>query len=226
MPSADETKYFDTSFSQTVATGADWTGTEVPCTNYVQLDGTTLGAYTDSALIPSAIGSGFGQVVGSKYKLHKIRVRGHVASLPRSDQADMIIAASVRCCLVMDTRPNGSQAQGEDLFLDMGTAAQNNFSFMSMGAGQGGRFRILKDYIFHLDAVAAGTDGANTNSVIRGSRTFSFSWKPKEPVEVIIKTSGSTPATSQLASHNIFLLAHTSLDGVSIVGCARAYYQG
>jgi len=51
-----ETKYFDTVFSQTVASAQDWTGTEVPCVNYIQSDGTTVGAYTDSALIPSAIG--------------------------------------------------------------------------------------------------------------------------------------------------------------------------
>lgn len=80
----------------------------MPCTNYIQSDGTTLGAYTDSALIPSAVGAGYGQVVGSKYMLHKIRVRGQVFPAVNSDQADVPPMASVRVVLVQDLRPNGA----------------------------------------------------------------------------------------------------------------------
>lgn len=228
MPAADETKYFDTSFSQTLSIVADWTGTEVPCTNYIQNDGVTVGAYTDSALIPSAIGAKYGEVVGGKYKIKKIRVRGGIQSQAGSDQADVPLPASVRVCLILDTRPNGTQAQGEEVFTDMGTGYQCNYSFLAMGAGQGGRFRILKDFLVQLQPAASGTDGTNTNSTSRTGADFSFTWKPKVPFEVLLKTSGSTPAIAQLSSANIFLLAHSSNGNPSslLQGCARCYYIG
>lgn len=224
MPRGGETKYFDTSFSATVAANADWTGTEIPCTNYIQSDGTTLGAYTDSALIPSAIGAGFGQANGSKYVIKKVRARGEIVSIVASDQADVPTPNTLRVCMIQDLRPNGAQAQGEDVFADMGSAGQNNFNFLAMGAGTGSRFRILADEWVTLNPKAAGTDGANTNSTIRGGTTFSFVWKPKKPVEVFLKANSSTPTVASLSSCNVFLLAHCSFATVAINGCARCYY--
>lgn len=228
MPSGDETKYFDTSFQQTLSTAADWSGAEVPCTNYITSDGTTIGAYSDSALIPSAIGAGYGQVVGSKYRLKKIRVRGDVLSAVASDQADVPAPITVRVALILDTRPNGAQAQGEEVFTDVGDAGQCNYAFLAMGAGQAGRFRILKDYWCVLEPRAAGTDGTNTNSIARGGSMFSFTWKPKTPLEVLLKANSSTPTVASLSSANIFLLAHAGGGTVNSVirGAARTYYQG
>jgi len=222
-----ETKYFDVSFGASgVSAAADWTGSEVPCTNYIQSDGTTIGAYTDSALIPSAIGAGYGQVVGSKYHLKKIRVRGEVLGVVASDQADVKGPTTVRIVLVLDERPNGAQSQGEDVFPDMGTAAQNNFSFLAMGAGTGGKFRILKDEWITLNPQVAGTDGANTNSTCVGGATFSFAYKPKTPLNVCLKANSATPTVASLSSHNIFLLAHCGTASVLISGVSRAYYEG
>lgn len=228
LPFTAETKYFDTAQTQTVANAADWTGTEVPCGSYIQADGTTVGAYTDSALIPSAIGAGYGQVVGAKYKIKKIRVRGVVASQVLADSADVPAPIVVRVALIHDTRPNGAQAQGEEVFTDMGGSDQDNFSFLAMGAGQAGRFRILKDFMTVLQPAASGTDGTNTNSVVRQGALFSFTWKPKVPLEILLKANSATPAIASLSSGNIFLLAHC--DGQTpatvIKSCARCYYMG
>nr|QXP07758.1 MAG: putative capsid protein [Arizlama virus] len=222
-----ETKYFDTSFSQTVSSAADWTGSEVPCTNYLNADGATLSAYTDSALIPSAIGAGYGQVNGSKYYLKKLRIRGNVLATASSDQVDVPAGASTRIIVVMDTQPKGTQAQGEDIFTDMGTAVQGNFSFLAMAAGSGGRFRILKDKEFFQQPVIAGTDGANTVSVNRTGFNFKFNIDFKKPVQVMLKANASTPAVASLSNTNIFLIAHTTSGTcpANIGGCARAYYQ-
>jgi len=221
-----ETKYFDCSFSQVIASGADWTGTEVPCTNYIQSDGTTVGAYTDSALIPSAIGAGYGQVSGNQLYLKKLRVRGLLIPSVTSDSADVIAPASVRVALVLDLQPGGSQAQGEQVFSDMGGGNQCNFSFLAMGAGTGGRFRILKDKVFVLQPGSAGTDGASTNSVTRYGAQFSFSVNWRKALRVILKANSSTPTVASLANCNIFLLAHAGLDvgTVSINGVSRCYY--
>lgn len=224
--SSEETKYFDVCFTQTVASAADWTGTEVPCVNYMTSDGATDGAYTDSALIPSAIGAGYGQVVGSKYHLKKLRVRGEVSGVLQSDQADVPVSANVRLILVHDTSPNGAQAQGEVIINDLGDAFHVNYGFLAMAAGTGGRFRILADEVITLDPAVAGTDGASTNSVSRGSKTFSFMYKPKKPLQVCLKANSSTPTVASLSNHNIFLLAHSTKGSVQINGCARAYYVG
>lgn len=223
-----ETKYFDCSFSQNVASADDWTGTEVPCTNYIQSDGTTVGAYTDSALIPSAVGAGYGQVVGSKYHLKKIRVRGNLRGNALADQADPPAGANVRVVLVQDLRPNGAQAQGEDVFPDLGSASQCNYAFLAMGAGNAGRFRILADEIIDLDTLVAATDGASTNSSVRATKSFSFTKKFNNPIQVMLQANSATPTVASLSSTNIFLLAHSSLSTgvVAITGVARAYYEG
>jgi len=221
-----EMKYFDTSFSQTVSTAADWTGSEVPCTNYIQSDGTTVGAYTDSALIPSAIGAGYGQVDGSRYFLKKLRLRGTILSAVSSDQADAAIAGGVRVVLVMDTQPQGAQAQGENVFTDMGTAVQAHMSFLAMAAGSGGRFRILKDKRFMLNPAVAGTDGANTLSTARNSAEFKFNYVFKKPITVNLKANSATPTVASLSNCNIFLLCHAyqTVSPAAITGCARAVF--
>lgn len=221
-----ETKYFDTSFSQTVASAADWTGTEVPCTNYIQSDGTTVGAYTDSALIPSAIGAGYGQINGNKYYLKKLRIKGEVTPPIVADQADVLGAASTRLSLVLDTQPQGAQAQGENVYTDMGIAGQVNYSFLAMAAGSGGRFRILKDKVIMHQPGMAGTDGASTNSVSRTGTVFKFNLNFAKPLQVQLKANSATPTVASLSNYNIFLLAHTNTATAAptILGCARAYY--
>lgn len=221
-----EMKYFDTSFSQNISAVADWTGTEVPCTNYIQSDGTTLGAYTDSALIPSAIGAGYGQINGNKYYLRKLRIKGHVVSAQGQDQADVPVPRSVRIIVVLDKQPQGAQAQGESIFTDMGTSPQANFSFLAMAAGSGGRFQILKDKEFMLQPMAAGTDGANTNSVVCGGANFKCNYAWKKPLAVQLKANSATPTVASLSNYNIFIIAHTTAGTpvTTINGCARAYF--
>jgi len=220
-----ETKYFDTSFGGGLATAADWTGTEIPCVNYIQSDGTTVGVYTDSALIPSAIGAGYGQVNGNKYYLKRLRLKGMVTPSVGSDQADVPAAASVRILLVQDMQPQGAQAQGESILTDMGSAAQAHFSFMAMAAGSGGRFRILKDKVYMLQPAAAATDGASTNSSVRTGINFKMQINFKKPLQVQLKANSSTPTVASLSNQNFFLLAHSTLASSVMSGCARAYYQ-
>jgi len=221
-----ETKYFDTSFSQTIASAADWTGTEVPCTNYIQSDGTTVGAYTDSALIPSAIGAGYGQINGNKYFLRKLRVRGCVTNTVAADQADVSTPQIVRVTLIEDTQPQGAQAQGENVFTDMGGFTQVGFSFLAMAAGSGGRFRIVKDKIVVLQPAVAGTDGASTNSISQTGMLFKFNCNFKKPRQVQLKANSATPTIASLSNLNYFLLAHSSsATPVQVVqGVARAYF--
>lgn len=224
----NETKYFDTQFASTVtAAGTTWADTEVPCTNYVNSSGTAA-VYTASALLPSANGSGYGEVDGNRYKLLKIRVRGTVVAGAIADQADAI-SGGIQCrlLLVMDTQANGAQAQGEDIIQDFGDTGGNLEAFMRVSS-TGGRFRILKDDFFILQPAVAPTDGASTSSAGFEGYQFSWQYKPKEPLTCNITSSNATPAVAGLVNNNIFMLAYgrrgNTSTAVTVTGCARAYY--
>jgi len=222
---AGETKYFDTYFTQTVDTAADWGSCGVSCSSYMNADGSTVSAYTDQALIPSATGSGNGQVVGSKYIIKKLKVRGEVLSQVSSDSADALPATTVRLMLVQDTQPNGGQALISTMLTDWGTAGQNQFSYQAISSGGGGRFKILYDKIFHLSPAMMGTDGTNTNTQIQNSRIFQITKSWKKGLKTVIKNGASTPAVAQLSDNNIFLVAHSSgLAPCIIRGNARCCY--
>jgi len=127
---------------------------------------------------------------------------------------------------VLDTRANGSQAQGEDVFPDMGVVTANSFSFQFM-AQNANRFRILRDTWFVLQPAIAGTDGANTVSTCSQARDFKFTYKFKKPLRVATIGTSTTPTTAALENYNVFLLAHTDNASAPAImtGCARAYYH-
>lgn len=220
-----ETKYFDTSFTMTAGSGQTWADTEMPCIKYIAGDGTTTSDYTASALIPSAQGTGYGQVIGNKYQLRKIRLKGHIFPVVATDQADVAANAFTRIVLVLDTQPNGTQAQGEDIFNDMGSAAASNYSFLAMGKGAGGRYQILKDKIYRNEPASAGTDGANTNSTVRSGNHWKINYNFRDPYTVQLKVGAATPAVAQLQNCNIFLLCHSTSSTITVTGVGRAYYS-
>lgn len=216
-----ETKYFDCGIAHAVTfTGSDWSASEVPCDNYINSSGAAA-AYTDSALIPSAIGSGYGQINGNRYKFKKIRVRGAISVAPLSDQADAASDAVVRLMLVMDTQPNGSQAQGEDIIQDYGATGEVIFGFKRV-SNSGGRFRILKDKFYTLKATNSQTDGASTGSIAFDTRFFTFQYSPKVPIQVNVKSGNATPTVAGLETCNIFLLLAGQRDGAAVATTIRA----
>lgn len=223
-----ETKYFDCGINaQVTAAGTDWANTEVPCDNAVNGSGSAA-AYTDCSLIPSTTGSGYGQVNGNRYKLKKVRVRGAIDISNLTLQTAVAAPVIARLVLVMDTSPNGLQAQGEDVFQDIGAAGENQFSFQRVSATSG-RFRILKDLMIPLDPCATVNNAAATTvSTAYQRKVFSMAWSPKTPYMCNINSSTAFPATSGLVTCNIFLLAYagsfTGVAALNIQAASRAYY--
>jgi len=228
-----ETKYFDTGINVAVTTaGTTWADTEVPCDNYVNASGSPA-AYTDCCLIPTAQGTGYGQVVGTKYKLKRLRIKGALYIPVKITGTTVLDAIPVRLVLVMDTQPPtvasaGTQAQGEEVFQDFGASEENEFSFLRMANG-GGRFRILKDKLVTINpTTAANNAAATTVSVSFSQPHFKFNIAFKTPLEVQIRTGNATPAIAGVSSHNIFLLAYayesTAATAVVIQAASRAYY--
>jgi len=225
--SFQETKYFDTSFDNAVTgTGTDWSATEVACATYVNGSGVSA-AYTDSCLLPTAIGNAYGQVNGNRYKFKKIRVRGHLSVPVAADQADAGLSTHIRLMLVQDLQPNGAQAQGETVMQDFSGSNENTYSFKRVAASSS-RFRILKDKIMILQPTNSQTDGANTGSVAWGDRAFSFQYAPRVPPVVSIASGSTTPTIASTTNMNVFMLAYAERAGsmvpLSVVGCSRVYY--
>ncbi len=223
----NETKYFDVGIFATVTwAGTDWSDSEVPADNYVNSSGTAA-AYTDSCLLPTAIGSAYGEVNGNRYKLKKIRVRGTLTTAVVANADDMLNAVNVRLMLIHDEQPNGAQAQGEDIMQDIGAVGENLFSYKRV-ASSSGRFRILKDSFLTLEPVTAGTDGTNTNSLGFETQHFSFQYQPNSPILVNVKSGSATPTIASTINANMFLiLAGTrggGAIGVTIAAASRAYY--
>jgi len=133
----------------------------------------------------------------------------------------------VRVVLVQDTQPNGAQALGSSVFTDIGNSGQVNFSFLAMGAGGNGRFRILKDKTYVIQpAVITVLPNTNYATSFTGTK-FSLGYKFNKPLAVRIATNSSTPTVASLTDNNIFMLAHASaaLPEVSLTSAARAYYM-
>nr|UOF77155.1 capsid protein [Cressdnaviricota sp.]UOF78019.1 capsid protein [Cressdnaviricota sp.]UOF78306.1 capsid protein [Cressdnaviricota sp.]UOF79235.1 capsid protein [Cressdnaviricota sp.]UOF82974.1 capsid protein [Cressdnaviricota sp.] len=224
-----ETKYFDTGINAAVTFGGDagWTDSEVPCDFYVNTSGTAA-AYTDSCLIPTAIGSGYGQVIGGAYKFKKLRIKGMLHIPPAADGADVGLPRIGRLLLIMDTSPCGAQAQGENVLQDIGLSNENIFAFKRMPTTPG-RFRVLKDKAIMFNPQAAATDGVNTNSTGFNGVVFKMQYSPKLPLHINIATTSSTPTVASTVSHNIFLLLACSTTGgvaiaVTIAAATRCYY--
>jgi len=222
-----ETKYFDVGISSAVTfAGTSWADSEVPADFYVNTSGVAA-AYTDSCLLPTAIGSGYGQVDGQKYKLEKLRVRGRLIAGSLSDQPDVTQPTNVRLLLVEDTRPNGAQAQGEDVLQDLGNTPENMYTFMRV-ADNTGRFRIWKDIQVQLGVSGVGADSlvAATNSIGFMGKYFKFSVAPRK--EVSVKVGNATPTIAGTISSNFFLLCGGERAGtavpVSVFCASRAYY--
>ncbi len=223
----NETKYFDCGIATSVTwAGSDWSASEVPCDNYVNSSGSSA-AYTDSCLLPTAIGSAYGEVNGNRYKLKKIRVRGSLRTPVLVDQADAVLPVFVRLMLIHDEQPNGAQAQGEDIMQDIGAAAENLFSYKRV-ASTSGRFRILKDNFITLQPAVAATDGASTNSSTAEGATFSFQYQPNAPILVNVKSGSATPTIASTINCNMFLLVAANRAGAAIAiginAASRAYY--
>lgn len=224
---SSETKYFDTAIYATVTwAGTTWASSHVPCTNYVDSGGNPA-VYTDSCLIPTAIGSGYGQVNGNRYNLKKISVRGTIELPPKGGVTNVLMnPANVRLLLVMDQQPNGAQATGDLIMQDIGTTSENLQSFQRVSASSG-RFRILKDKKASLQPLSSVHDGTNYWTAHSGYK-FNISHKFASPLRVNIASGNATPAIGGVVSHNIFLLAVCELNNTAtsciVTAASRAYY--
>lgn len=197
-------KYFDCQFDGSIASSNDWSTSVIAMDRYMAADGSTPTAYTDAAMIPTAIGTGYGQVLGNKYRIHKLKVRGCVIT-PFATGAGAGVPGRVRLILVLDTQPNGAQASGASIFPDWGSSNQNIDTYLSMAGSSAGRFIILADWREVLDPQVVYYDGTSVRNGAQG-KLFEFEKVWKNGLEVYLKGGAATPTVASLCNRNIFLV--------------------
>lgn len=216
-----ESKYFDCTFDYTPSVSDDWTNDHVTMTNYVQSDGSTVGVYSDAAIVPSAIGNGYGQIVGNKCSIKKVKVRGTVlvdASASATGAGD---STMVRILLVHDMQANGAQFNTAGMFTDWGASSACLNSYQSIAAGSGGRIRILADKWISLSPQIVGT-----TTQVWEKKQFSITKTWKKGLKTVVKSGSSTPTVASLSDNNIFLVAHAfGTVQPRIIGCTRCVYM-
>lgn len=217
-----EVKYFDCMFDADQSVTAS-TPAALPMTSYMAADGSTVTAYTDAAIIPSAIGNGYGQVIGNKYLIKKVKVRGTIS---RPTTAGAEPSAVARVLLLQDTQPNGAQVLGNTIFTDWGDGPQSQNSFQSISSGTGGRIRILADRFITIEA----TDSNAATSASYQTKMFNFSKSWKKGLKTVVKSGSATPTVASLSDNNIFLLVGVFSQGTqtassfNVYGCTRCSY--
>jgi len=222
-----ETKYFDCGFNAAMTgDGTTWANTEVPMDNFIDTSG-TVSAYTDSCLLPTATGSGYGQIIGSKFWLRKVRVKGALRIDTISVEATAPEPSFIRLMLVLDKQPNKAQAQGEEVMQDYGTRENNVHSYMNV-IGNIGRFEILQDKNYALRVDESFNDSATTGTIGFNGINFKLKWIPRNPVQVSIVSGFAVPSVSQTITHNVFMLCLGVRDagaaGIKLDGCTRCYF--
>jgi len=203
-----EMKYFDTSFGGVqFSTANDWSAAVMAASAYMAADGSTVTAYNIAPIIPSAIGSGYGQIVGNKYAIRKLKVRGVILPEASVTQTYSGIDSRTRLLVLMDKQPNGSQVQPTDLLTDWGSNYNNLDSFLAVGTAGASRYRVLFDrtYIHHVEGTSNNTTAGSTSTAqsaipVKWTKTF------KKPLMVNVKSNSSTPAVASLYDCNIFLV--------------------
>lgn len=209
-------KIFDTAGNGTHVSGNNnWTNSNVGNAKYIQPGGTEA-AYTNSALIPSAVGSGQGQVIGSSYAITHMRTRMLLKPIPPG--AVLEEPVTIRMLLVLDTQPNGTQENGANV-METFNDASTICSFQRMETAR--RFKILRDKTMIFNS---NDHSSAVNDTEYPERQYKTTVRFKKPLQVGIATTSSTPTVASLTEANIFWLMHTEAKNVSVKMCNRVYY--
>lgn len=132
-------------------------------------------------------------------------VTGAITGAVLSDQADLQAGQSYYVALVMDQQTNAAQLNSEDVFTNPGAAAVlaphvlRDLQFTQ-------RFKVLDHVLLSRPVLAAGTDGASTNSVAGFNVPFKLSWNGEMPVNHV----GTTAVIASIADNSLHIIAYAS----------------
>lgn len=196
-------------------------------------------AYSDSSLIPSIIGSAYGESPELTYTLKKLHVRGVVQTSSFSQSVTVGTSRDVTVLLILDTQPNLGQGLGEDIMQSWTGGTPTNLAFKNV-AQAGRRFVVLQRHFEKTYVQSTGDDTAvpamsltdGTGGQAAYSHTiseswspiiFDFQWVPRSPFQVRLIENG-TAGAADLVNANIFLLCQTGGHTTTFHCTSRCYF--
>lgn len=164
---------------------------------------TTAGAEVDPTTVNcfNAIPSGAaeGQRIGTNCKIVSWHLKGSV-EMDAQASALLVNGKAIRLIALIDKQTNGAQFNSEDVLLD---TTNPEYAFRNLQ--QAGRFRILKDFTWTLNASNAAGDGA-VNDVPATVRSFKWNFNMRLPVHY----KSSTPSVADITTNSLHLMAIAS----------------
>lgn len=216
-----EVRVFDTRGSGTIG-GTAWAN--LGCDEYINNGGTTVAAYTDACLIPSARGSGYGEIQVGKYNLLGVDVRVFVEPSGNNTQNADILC---RFALIEDMAPNLGTPSGPYGFQDWSDEQSTLQSFPAWGAAANARYRVLDEWMGLMTYIPWVAGGVAVNSISGKVCELKYRWPQARLVGTKVGSDAATPSIAKLSNCNVFLAAiRTTVTGSTLnyYFTARAYY--
>ncbi len=167
----------------------------------------------------SAIAQGDGESNrdGRKAVLKSLHVRGNVTYSPIDDGTTIGDSAIVRVIIVQDTQTNAVQENAEDVILP---ATNVEHAFRNLQFSK--RFRILKDFKFMLNIVAAAAGTATTVDSAGVSRNFAFD----RDVNIPVIHKATTAVVGAITDNSVHVIAFASRAGLLMSYESRVRFVG
>ena len=216
-----ELRFYDYSLQITTPANMDWADTEVTTQQYIGPSGVNVTDGGVTPLHPWAQGSGYGEAKNNEIDIHRIHIRGsfHPENLATSLAAGIATNPVLhRLLLIMDTQPNGTQAQGEDIMQNL---SPNVILGDTAKHSEGDRFIVLAD-LLGSDEVTNLEPGLGYWFTYSAT-TFEIDYTPKKPIYCRLNAEGIGPV-GKTVNCNIFMLGHALRQTCLLEASGRTYY--
>jgi len=166
-----------------------------------EVDPTAIGCV--GCLSAPAIGDGPSNRDGNRIVAKSLYIKGEVVGLAAEAQVDPPAPTRVMVAVVLDTQTNGAQLNSEDVFTNPSSAATaqttplRNMLFRD-------RFKVLKQEVFDVSAIALTQAAANNYSWAAGCAVFEWNFDLKD---LVINLQNTTADVVNVIDNSLHIIA-------------------
>lgn len=205
-----EKKFYDTSFTGTVAAATDATGGEYDPS-------------TTSMITTPDQGDGPSQRDGKRINCKYIELKGTISLAASELNANPPTYTKVFLALVLDTQTNGAQMNSEDCFKNTVATVNGNVAPLR-NLLFGSRFKILKQKVY--DATPTSISHIAVDSFSWNGRQVEFHWYvPLHDLPVNFN-AGTTASIANVIDNSIHVIAYSTNASVALSYNARLRFVG
>jgi len=208
-----ETKYFSSQHDANFVTSNDWSA-----------GGCKFNPATGLSWLTPGSGSGPEGRIGNKIFVKSVRLRGQVGFPRKANESQLHSADVVRLILFIDQQTNGLEVDSNTLM--HGASAGNRAVHTFQSVNHMGRFRVLWDKTWSLNAqaveVGAGTDREHAGF----QKVFKANIKFAKPIEVMFNGDDATTTVANIVKNSFQMAANASSIGLvpAATVCMRFAY--